>query len=82
MVKALKESLAGCRAQRHRRHPERHLQLSADRNGKLAAVPIEDVLADAQRLGYAEADPTMDVGGFDAGHKLTHSLRHRVWLAA
>jgi homoserine dehydrogenase len=30
-----------------------------------------DVLADAQRLGYAEADPTMDVGGFDAAHKIT-----------
>ena len=29
------------------------------------------VLADAQRLGYAEADPTMDVGGFDAAHKIT-----------
>ena len=28
------------------------------------------VLADAQRLGYAEADPTFDVGGIDAGHKL------------
>lgn len=30
-----------------------------------------DVLADAQRLGYAEADPTTDVGGFDAAHKIT-----------
>ncbi len=30
-----------------------------------------DVLAEAQRLGYAEADPTMDVGGFDAAHKVT-----------
>jgi homoserine dehydrogenase len=29
-----------------------------------------EVLADAQRLGYAEADPTMDVGGFDAAHKI------------
>ncbi len=29
-----------------------------------------DVLADAQRLGYAEADPEADVGGFDAAHKL------------
>ncbi|MEM0942310.1 MAG: homoserine dehydrogenase [Pseudomonadota bacterium] len=28
------------------------------------------VLADAQRLGYAEADPTFDVGGIDAAHKL------------
>ena len=29
-----------------------------------------DVLADAQRLGYAESDPTADVGGFDARAKL------------
>jgi homoserine dehydrogenase len=29
-----------------------------------------DILADAQRLGYAEADPTLDVGGGDAAHKL------------
>jgi homoserine dehydrogenase len=32
--------------------------------------PFADVLAEAQRLGYAEADPTMDVGGFDAAHKI------------
>ena len=30
-----------------------------------------DVLAEAQRLGYAEADPTFDVEGIDAAHKLT-----------
>jgi homoserine dehydrogenase len=30
-----------------------------------------EVLAEAQRLGYAEADPTMDVGGFDAAHKIS-----------
>jgi homoserine dehydrogenase len=29
-----------------------------------------DVLAEAQKLGYAEADPTLDVGGHDAAHKL------------
>ena len=29
-----------------------------------------DVLADAQKLGYAEADPSFDVGGIDAAHKL------------
>lgn len=32
---------------------------------------FEDVLAEAQRLGYAEADPTFDVEGIDAAHKLT-----------
>jgi homoserine dehydrogenase len=30
-----------------------------------------DVLKEAQRLGYAEADPTFDVEGIDAAHKLT-----------
>lgn len=32
---------------------------------------FQDVLAEAQALGYAEADPTFDVEGIDAGHKLT-----------
>ena len=31
---------------------------------------FDAALAEAQRLGYAEADPTLDVGGFDAAHKL------------
>ncbi len=31
----------------------------------------QDVIAEAQRLGYAEADPTFDVEGIDAAHKLT-----------
>lgn len=33
--------------------------------------PFADVLAEAQRLGYAEADPTFDIEGHDAAHKLT-----------
>jgi len=32
---------------------------------------FDDVLAEAQALGYAEADPTFDVEGIDAAHKLT-----------
>ena len=32
---------------------------------------FEDVLKEAQALGYAEADPTFDVEGIDAAHKLT-----------
>lgn len=31
---------------------------------------FDDVLADAQRLGYAEADPSFDVDGIDTAHKL------------
>ena len=33
-------------------------------------ISYEDVLKEAMNLGYAEADPTLDVGGFDAGHKI------------
>ncbi len=34
-------------------------------------LPFDTVLAEAQRLGYAEADPTFDIEGVDAAHKLT-----------
>ncbi len=34
-------------------------------------LDFSDVLGEAQRLGYAEADPTFDVEGIDAAHKLT-----------
>lgn len=34
-------------------------------------LPFDDVLAEAQRLGFAEADPTFDIEGIDAAHKLT-----------
>ena len=34
-------------------------------------LAFKDVLGEAQRLGYAEADPTFDVEGIDAAHKLT-----------
>lgn len=33
-------------------------------------ISFEDALAEAQRQGYAEADPTLDVGGFDTAHKI------------
>ena len=32
---------------------------------------FSDILAEAQELGYAEADPTFDVEGIDAAHKLS-----------
>ncbi|MCG6553562.1 MAG: homoserine dehydrogenase [Candidatus Magnetominusculus sp. LBB02] len=34
-------------------------------------APFDAVLQDAQRLGYAEADPTFDIEGIDTAHKLT-----------
>src|SRR5665213_1976725 len=46
------------------------------------------VLGEAQALGYAEADPTTDVGGFDAAHKITilaalaFDLGYRIRLVA
>jgi homoserine dehydrogenase len=33
-------------------------------------LPFEEALADAQRRGYAEADPSFDIEGVDAAHKL------------
>jgi homoserine dehydrogenase len=69
IIKAVKESLAGVNVH----------AVSGILNGtcnyllsemETAGRNYEDVLADAQRLGYAESDPTMDVGGFDAGHKI------------
>lgn len=40
-----------------------------------------DVLKDAQKLGYAEADPALDIGGGDSGHKLVllSSLAFGCW---
>src|SRR5205807_5001311 len=34
-------------------------------------LPFDAVLAEAQSRGYAEADPTFDIEGIDAAHKLT-----------
>ncbi|MGZ0020150.1 homoserine dehydrogenase [Nitrosomonas sp. wSCUT-2] len=34
-------------------------------------LPFDQVLAQAQKLGYAEADPTYDIEGIDAAHKIT-----------
>ena len=35
-----------------------------------AGLPYEAVFEEARQLGYLEADPMLDVGGIDAGHKL------------
>ena len=32
-------------------------------------LPFDEVLSDAQKLGYAEADPSLDIDGFDTAHK-------------
>ena len=43
---------------------------------------FEGVLEDAQRLGYAEAEPSLDVDGIDAMHKagILGSLAHGFWI--
>ncbi|MEA2988999.1 MAG: homoserine dehydrogenase [Alphaproteobacteria bacterium] len=69
IVKTLREGLGGSRITRvygilngtcnyilTRMHKER--------------LSFADCLKEAQRLGYAEADPTFDIGGFDTAHKL------------
>src|SRR5690606_24529025 len=34
-------------------------------------LAFDECLAEAQKLGYAEADPTFDIEGFDTAHKLS-----------
>lgn len=49
---------------------------------KLEGAEFAEVLADAQRLGYAEAEPSLDVDGHDAAHKIgiLASLAHGFWV--
>jgi homoserine dehydrogenase len=49
---------------------------------KLEGADFAGVLADAQRLGYAEAEPSLDVDGHDAAHKIgiLASLAHGFWV--
>ena len=49
---------------------------------KLEGADFGAVLADAQRLGYAEAEPSLDVDGHDAAHKIgiLASLAHGFWV--
>jgi homoserine dehydrogenase len=49
---------------------------------KLEGSDFEPTLQDAQRLGYAEADPSLDIDGFDSEHKIgiLGSLAHGIWI--
>ncbi len=69
IIKALREGLAGNRISR----------VAGILNGTCNYIltvmreekrDFHDVLADAQALGYAEADPSFDIDGIDAAHKL------------
>ena len=70
IIKALREGLAGNRIE--------WLAGIINGTGNFILTEMRDkqrdfasVLAEAQRLGYAESDPTFDVEGIDAAHKLT-----------
>jgi homoserine dehydrogenase len=47
-----------------------------------AGLSYKDALAEAQAQGYAEADPTLDVNGWDAAHKaiILASLAYGTWI--
>src|SRR5437868_10242140 len=49
---------------------------------KLEGADFADVLKDAQAHGYAEAEPSLDIDGFDAQHKIgiLASLAHGFWV--
>ncbi len=69
IVKALREGLAGNRIERLYgilNGTSNYILTEMRRHGS----PFGQVLAEAQALGYAEADPTLDIGGGDAAHKL------------
>jgi len=70
IIKAIREGLAGNRVEWLAGiiNGTSNFILTAMADGEGA---FDDVLAEAQRLGYAEADPTFDVEGVDAAHKLT-----------
>ncbi len=69
IVKTLRESLAGNGVERVSGilNGTCNYILTRMADEKLA---FETCLAEAQRLGYAEADPTFDIDGFDTAHKL------------
>jgi homoserine dehydrogenase len=74
IVKTLKDSLAGNRIK----------SLTGILNGTdnyilsemtSKGISFQEALGKAQELGYAEADPSLDVDGYDAAHKLTVLIR-------
>ncbi len=68
IIRPLRDSLAGDRVQRIMGIVNGTTNYILDRMDTEGSE-FADVLADAQRLGYAEADPTADVEGYDAAQK-------------
>jgi homoserine dehydrogenase len=69
-VKALTEGLAGNRIRRVMGVMNGSCNYILTRM-ESAGLPYEVVFEEARALGYLEADPDLDVGGIDAGHKLS-----------
>ncbi|MEE2947084.1 MAG: homoserine dehydrogenase [Verrucomicrobiota bacterium] len=81
IIKSLREGLSGNRIQRL------YGILNGTCNYILTQMELEGMefvaaLEDAQRMGYAEAEPSLDVDGFDAQHKagILASLAHGFWV--
>jgi len=69
VIKTLTESLAGNRIKRVMGVMNGTCNYILTRM-QSAGLPYDTVFEEARRLGYLEADPTLDVGGIDASHKL------------
>ena len=81
IIKALREGLSGNRISRIfgiMNGTCNYILTRMEREG----VNFNDVLADAQRLGYAEANPSLDIDGFDTAHKtaILASLAYGRWF--
>ncbi len=68
IIRAVREGLAGNEIQ------QIHGILNGTCNYILTRMenegkPFDEILADAQKLGYAEANPSLDIDGFDTAHK-------------
>ncbi len=70
VIKALTEGLAGNRIKRVMGVMNGTCNYILTRM-QSAGLPYDTVFEEARQLGYLEADPNLDVGGIDAGHKLS-----------
>ena len=70
VIKALTESLAGNQIKRVMGVMNGTCNYILTRMQN-AGLPYDQVFEEARQLGYLEADPNLDVGGIDAGHKLS-----------
>lgn len=81
IIKVLRESLVGNRITRIAGIVNGTCNYILTRMQQEGAA-FGDVLSDAQKLGYAEAEPSLDVDGHDAAHKtgILASLAHGFWV--